>query len=146
MTPQEVVALVVSGVAALTAIGWVWKRVRKFFRFLDRFEAMLSTTAHTVNKELKANSGSSMKDQVDGLGVQAKTNARAIDGLSGLVQLLADEVVRHGHQGRAAMAIYRKALADQGIHLPVAPGEDGLTDDDLDRFYLPTHREDEHHD
>lgn len=143
MTPQEGTALVVSGFAALGAIGWAWKRVRRFFRFLDRAEALLATTARTVDKELTPDSGSSMKDQIGRLATQANTNATAIAGVKGLVQLLSAEVAKHGHQSRAAMAIYRKALADQGIHLPVAPGEDGLTDDDLD-LYHPSHREDHH--
>jgi methyl-accepting chemotaxis protein len=141
VTPQEATALVVSGAAALAAVGWAFKRVRRFFRFLDRAETLLQDTARTVDKELTRNGGSSIKDQVARLSTQANTNADSIASVRGLVQLLADEVSKHGHQSRAALAIYRKGLADQGVHLPVAPGEDGLTDDDLD-LYFPSHRED----
>lgn len=140
MTPQEATALVVSGAAALGAIGWLFKKARGFFRGVELAATLLKSTARTVDKELTPNSGSSIKDQVDRLAVQANTNADAIADVGGMVRLVADEVARHGHQSRAAMAIYRRALADQGIHLPVAPGEDGLTDDDLD-LHRPTHRE-----
>jgi hypothetical protein len=143
VTPQEATALVVSGMAALGAVGWAFKRIRRFFRFLDRAETLLADTARTVDKELTRNGGSSMKDQVVRLATQANTNAEAIATVRGLVQLLSGEVAKHGHQSRAALAIYRKALADQGVHLPVAPGEDGLTDDDLD-LYLPSHRDEDH--
>lgn len=59
-----------------------------------------------------------LRDQVDTLMDRSETNATSIGEIR-------DELRDHGDKSRAAMAIYRAALADQGIHLPVAPGEDG---------------------
>lgn len=126
MTGHEEIAAALVAVAAvlaaLTYIGkWLWsgiKAVRNLVHTVDRVEALVRPTHDVTVHQLNPNSGSSMKDQLGHL-VESHAVTR------GLVQLVAEEMKSHGDQSRAAMAIYRKALADQGIHLPVAPGEDG---------------------
>lgn len=111
MTTQELIALIVGISAGLAGLGYIARKFRDLVHVYDRLEKLLRPAAATVTRELEQNSGSSIKDQV--------TN------LAALVQIVARELADHGEQSRAAMGIYRKALADQGIHLPVAPGEDG---------------------
>lgn len=142
---SETAAIIVAIAAALAGVAYIYKAVRWVVHLGDK----LLDTAGTVDRELTKNHGSSIKDRVTALGdnvssldSKADQNADAIANVSGLVKLIGAEVAHHGQQSRAAMAIYRKALADQGIHLPVAPGEDGLVDDQLDLAHPPTHRGD----
>lgn len=115
---HEVAALTGAIAAALAGLLYIARKVRRLVHFLDRIEAATSESGRIIDRELTRNSGSSMKDQVE-------KNSRNLATLSGLVSAVVIEVAEHGRRDRAAMAIYRKALADQGIHLPVAPGEDG---------------------
>lgn len=135
---SEYAAVIVAVAAALAGMAYIAKAIRWAVHVGDK----LLAAAGTVDRELTKNHGSSMKDKVTDLGKKADANSEAIANVSGLVKLIGSEVAHHGQQSRSAMAIYRKALADQGIHLPVAPGEDGLIDDELDLDHPPTHRGD----
>lgn len=142
---EEPAAIVVAVAAGLAALGYLGRWVRNLVHSIDRLDSLMRPTARTVKKELTTNHGSSMKDTVDDLQRRASTNAAGIETLRGLLLLLADDIVRRNHHGRQTMRIVRESLAEQGIDLPVVPGE-SLDDLDLDRFYLPTHREEPPHD
>jgi len=107
------------------ALWWLVKpRVVEWFRRTIVQPVQETHRSITVNGHVSDTP--TLRDQVDTLTEQgrylvgrANTNAT---GISAIRQELHD----HGEASRAAMAIYRRALADQGIHLPVAPGEDGF--------------------
>lgn len=135
LTAEEAAAGVVLLAGVLGALGYIGKRIRRVVHIVDRIEAMVEPTHQVVAHELTHNSGSSMKDAVTSLERFATTNRRGIERVGEQVavvdfkvQSVREEIHTHGEQSRAAMAIYRRALADQGIHLPVAPGEDGYGD------------------
>lgn len=145
VTVEEPAAIVVAVAAGLAALGYLGRWVRNLVHSIDKLDAVMRPAAATVRKELTHNSGSSLKDTVDVLVTRAQTNATNIDALRGLLVLVADDVVRRSRYGRETMTLVRAALAEQGITLPVVPGE-SLDDLDLDRFYHPTHREENSHD
>lgn len=119
----NVAAAVTATSAAIGAIAYLTKKLRAAFRLIDSIETV-------VGRELTANSGSSMKDKVD-------RNTRNVERLTDHVVALTTAsteirglIAEHHRQSRAALAIYRKGLADQGVHLPIAPGELGYGDTD----------------
>lgn len=141
---QEVAAVLVAIAALLGALGYIARWVRNLVHGFDRLAQLGERTAATVHKELTANSGSSMKDQVGRLpgdvarlGRQVERGGEQLALVREQVAAILSDLDTHSHQGRVAVALWRKALADQGIHLPVVPGEDGYVDDQH-----PTHRED----
>lgn len=132
---SDAAAVLVAVAAGLAALGYLVKIVRRAVRIADRIEALVEPTAQHVRRELSHNSGSSMKDQVTSLPRDVARIERSVARVGEQLAVVREVVDatrsaqdNHGHQSRAAMAIYRKALADQGIHLPVAPGEDGYGD------------------
>lgn len=145
VTIEEPAAVIVAVAAGLAALGYLGRWVRNLVHSIDNLDALMRPTARTVKKELTTNHGSSMKDTVDVLVERAETNAKNIAAQRGLLLLLADDIVRRSRYGRQTMILVREALAEQGITIPVVPGEN-LDDLDLDRFYHPTHREENSHD
>lgn len=132
MTVEEAAGVLMLAAGALTAVGYLVKWVRRLVHIADRIEALVEPTHDLVAHELTRNSGSSMKDALARLDGFAATNRRGIERVGEQVAVVdhkvesvREEIHEHGQQSRNAMAIYRRALSDQGIHLPVAPGEDG---------------------
>jgi hypothetical protein len=137
---QEVAAVIVAIAALLGALGYIARWVRNLVHGFDRLAQLGEKTAATVDRELTKNSGSSIKDQVGRLpGDVARLDRKVERGGEKLAAAILADLDAHSHQGRVAVALWRKALADQGIHLPVVPGEDGYLDEQH-----PTHREDHH--
>lgn len=67
MTPQEIAAWVVSAAAGLAALGYLGKRVRDGVHLLDRIEGLVRSSNAVVERELEANHGSSIKDDISGI-------------------------------------------------------------------------------
>lgn len=82
-------------------------------------------THHSVTVNGHQSDEPTLRDQVDSLQDTAQVLIRRAETNAGNIDAIRAELTDHGDKSRAAMAIYRSALADQGIHLPVVPGEDG---------------------
>jgi hypothetical protein len=122
---EQIATLLVLGAGAIGAITYIAKGIRKIVHTVDRLEDLAKPTHDVAVYELTNNGGGSLKDKVEAALASSRAALDSSQTTRGLVQLVADELAGHGRQSRAAMAIYRQALADQGIHLPVAPGEGG---------------------
>ena len=136
MTALDLLKEAAAVAGALTVLlGALWWLVKP--RVVEWFRRTIVQPVQETHRSLTVNGHVSetptLRDQVDTLTEQgrylldrANTNAT---GISAIRQEQADvrrQLKDHSEESRAAMAIYRRALADQGIHLPVAPGEDGF--------------------
>lgn len=119
MSIWEVVKESAAIAGALVTLGagmWWLVKPRAVDWFRREVLQPVRETHHSVTVNGHTSEDATLRDQVDTLLERAKTNATNITAIR-------DELTEHGDQSRAAMTIYRSALADQGIHLPIAPGE-----------------------
>lgn len=128
LSVEQLLGGIVLLAAAAAGLTYIAKGIRYLVHAVDQLEKLAKPTYEVTTYELTNNGGGSMKDKVEAALVNSRAALDSSQTTRGLVQLVADELSRHGRQSRAAMAIYRQALADQGIHLPVAPGEGGLVE------------------
>lgn len=128
MKPWEIVreAAAVAG-ALLALLGMLWWLVKP--RAVEWFRREVLQPVRETHQSVTVNGHVSetptLRDQVDSLRTTAATLIQRADTNAGGIAAIRAELHEHGEAGKTAMAIYRAALADQGIHLPVAPGEDG---------------------
>lgn len=126
------VASIVSAVLVIAGLFWwlVKPRVQGWIK--EQLIQPVQETHRSVTVNGGRNSPPTLRDEVselrDAARLAVKTgqrNAEQMEIVRSVVEKTREEMKEHGDQSRAAMTIYRKALSDQGIHLPVAPGEDG---------------------
>lgn len=110
---SDALGIIVAIAAALGAVGYLVRLVRKGVRTWDRIEALMRPTAEHVDRELTGNHGSSMKDQ--------------LDGLPHVVEVLRRDVQRVGEQ--VAVAVETAQATSQQL-------DDHITQSDLDRQRL----------
>jgi hypothetical protein len=72
LDPPQLVALVAGSVVVLSGVGYLFGRLRAVFRFVE-------TIHHITTKELEANHGGSMKDDLSGVAVAVGKLQRRVD-------------------------------------------------------------------
>lgn len=133
------VASIVSAVLVIAGLFWwlVKPRVQAWVK--EQLIQPVQETHRSVTVNGGRNSPPTLRDEVSELRAAAtravkvgERNAEQMEIVRSVVEKTREDLretrhdmQEHGDQSRAAMTIYRRALSDQGIHLPVAPGEDG---------------------
>lgn len=93
MDLTELAAAVVLAAAALAALGVLIKWARGGFRTIDNAEQLLSMTGdikRIVERELRHNSGGSLKDDVHGIAISVHRAHNRIDDLHEVLRTFAD--------------------------------------------------------
>lgn len=93
MSLSDLAAGVVLAAAAITGAGLLLRWARRGFKTVDDAELLLSMTQdikRVVDRELKNNHGTSLKDDVHGIAISVHRAHNRIDGLEDALRTFAD--------------------------------------------------------
>lgn len=90
MSPGDLLAWLATAGAGLAAVGYLFRKVRAFARWISTLVETAETLLALARKELEHNHGSSIKDDVHGTALSVDHLAHRVDDLYDALATLAE--------------------------------------------------------